>query len=371
MPVLGADMTAGTLVEWRKRPGEAVGRGEIIAEVETEKGVIEVECFTPGVIERLLVEPGQKVPVGTPLAVIREAGGAAPAAPGPPAPAAPPPTRVRASPVARRVAADLGVSLETVRGTGPGGAITREDVERAAPAARGPRVAAPREAAPPDRAARMRQAVAAAVTRSKRDIPHYYLSTPIDLGTALAWLAERNRDRPVTERLVVSALFLKAVALSLRDFPDLNGRWADGRVVPAPGIHVGLVVALREGGLVVPALHDADQLPVERLMASLLDIVERARAGALRSSEVADSTMSVTILGDRDVDTIYGVIYPPQVAIVGFGRVAERPWVVGGRVEVRPSVTATLAADHRASDGHRGSAFLTAVAERLQHPEAL
>jgi pyruvate dehydrogenase E2 component (dihydrolipoamide acetyltransferase) len=367
MPVLGADMTAGTLVEWRKRPGEAVARGEIIAEVETEKGVIEVECFTPGVLERLLVEPGQKVPVGTPLAVIREPGAMAPAAPAAPLPpAAAPAARVRASPVARRLAADLGVSLDQVQGTGPGGAITREDVERAAP-----REAAPREAAPSDRAARMRQAVAAAVTRSKREIPHYYLSASIDLGPALAWLAERNRDRPVTERLVVSALFLKAVALSLRDFPDLNGRWADGRVVPAPGIHVGLVVALREGGLVVPALHDADQLPVERLMASLLDIVERARAGALRSSEVADSTMSVTILGDRDVDTIYGVIYPPQVAIVGFGRVAERPWVVGGRVEVRPSVTATLAADHRASDGHRGSAFLTAVAERLQHPEAL
>jgi pyruvate dehydrogenase E2 component (dihydrolipoamide acetyltransferase) len=363
MPVLGADMTAGTLVEWRKRPGEAVARGEIIAEVETEKGVIEVECFTPGVLERLLVEPGQKVPVGTPLAVIRELG-AAPAAPLPPAAA--PPARVRASPVARRLAADLGVSLDRVQGTGPGGAITREDVERAAP-----RKAAAREAAPSDRAARMRQAVAAAVTRSKREIPHYYLSASIDLGPALAWLAERNRDRPVTERLVVSALFLKAVALSLRDFPDLNARWADGRVVPAPGIHVGLVVALREGGLVVPALHDADQLTVDRLMTTLLDVVERARAGALRSSEVADSTVSVTILGDRDVDTVYGVIYPPQVAIVGFGRVAERPWVVGGRVEVRPMVTATLAADHRASDGHRGSAFLAAVAERLQHPEAL
>jgi pyruvate dehydrogenase E2 component (dihydrolipoamide acetyltransferase) len=366
MPVLGADMTAGTLVEWRKRPGEAVARGEIIAEVETEKGVIEVECFTPGVLERLLVEPGQKVPVGTPLAVIREAGAAAPAERPPAAPVPPagvPQARVRASPVARRVAADLGVALEAVRGTGPGGAITREDVERAAPGAGGP--------TPPDRAARMRQAVAASVTRSKREIPHYYLSTAIDLGAALAWLAERNRDRPVTERLVVSALFLKAVALSLRDFPDLNARWVDGRVVPAPGIHVGLVVALREGGLVVPALHDADQLTVDRLMTTLLDVVERARAGALRSSEVADSTVSVTILGDRDVDTVYGVIYPPQVAIVGFGRVAERPWVVGGRVEVRPMVTATLAADHRASDGHRGSAFLAAVAERLQRPDGL
>jgi pyruvate dehydrogenase E2 component (dihydrolipoamide acetyltransferase) len=367
MPVLGADMTAGTLVEWRKRPGEAVARGEIIAEVETEKGVIEVECFTPGVLERLLVEPGQKVPVGTPLAVIREPGAMAPAAPAAPLPpVAGPAARVRASPVARKLAADLGVSLDQVQGTGPGGAITREDVERAAP-----REAAPREAAPSDRAARMRQAVAAAVTRSKREIPHYYLSTAIDLGPALAWLAERNRDRPVTERLVVSALFLKAVALSLREFPDLNARWADGRVVPAPGVHIGLVVALREGGLVVPALHDADQLPVERLMATVLDVVERARAGSLRSSEVADSTVSVTILGDRDVDTVYGVIYPPQVAIVGFGRVAERPCVVGGRVEVRPTVTATLAADHRATDGHRGSAFLAAVAERLQHPDGL
>jgi pyruvate dehydrogenase E2 component (dihydrolipoamide acetyltransferase) len=222
-----------------------------------------------------------------------------------------------------------------------------------------------------DRGERMRRAIAAAVTRSKREIPHYYIGHTIDLGAAAAWLAEQNRDRPVTRRLVHGSLLVKAVALSLRDFPELNARWVEGRVVPVPDIHVGLAISLREGGLVAPALHHADRLSLDELMTSTLDLVERARAGALRSSELSDPTITVTILGDRGVDTVYGVVYPPQVAIVGFGTVAERPWVVAGSVVPRPLVRATLAADHRVSDGHRGALFLAAVAQRLQEPSRL
>jgi pyruvate dehydrogenase E2 component (dihydrolipoamide acetyltransferase) len=360
MPALGADMAAGRLVAWLKRPGDAVRRRESIAEVDTDKGVIEVEVFTNGVVEKLLVEPGTKVPVGTPLAVILETAGApGPSVAAPPAPV--PAGRARVSPAARGLAAELGVELATVHGTGPAGAITLDDVRQAAPK--------PAAAAAPGE--RMRQAIAAAVTRSKREIPHYYVGHTIDLGPAATWLADQNRDRPIARRLVHSALLVKAVALSLHDFPELNARWSEGRVAPIADIHVGLAISLKGGGLVAPALHHADRQSLDELMASTLDLVGRARTGALRSSELSDPTITVTILGDRGVDTVYGVIYPPQVAIVGFGTLVERPWVVEGRVIVRPLIRATLAADHRVSDGHRGAMFLAAVAGRLAEPARL
>jgi pyruvate dehydrogenase E2 component (dihydrolipoamide acetyltransferase) len=361
MPSLGADMTAGRLLSWRRKAGDTVQRGDIIAEVDTDKGVIEVEVFTGGTIERLLVPPGTRVPVGTPLAIIREAG--APAE-GPP-PTAPP--RVRISPLAAKVAAELGVDPATVTGTGPGGAITREDVERAAAAAPGPPVPATAE----ERDARMREAIAAAVTRSKREIPHYYVGQTIDLGPAMAWLEEQNRSRAVADRLLANALLLKAVALTLREFPELNARWVEGKPVRSAAVHLGVAIALRQGGLIAPALPDADRQSIVALMRNLLDLVNRARAGGLRASELSAPTITVTSLGDRGSDRLFGVIYPPQVAIVGFGRVTVRPWVVDGQVAPRPLVEATLAADHRVSDGHRGGLFLAALAERLREPGRL
>jgi pyruvate dehydrogenase E2 component (dihydrolipoamide acetyltransferase) len=390
MPILGADMEAGTLVAWLKQPGDAVTRGDIVAEVETEKGLIEVQVFTTGVIETLLVQAGQTVPVGTPLAVIREAGApaAAPVAPPPPgatpvppvpvpppieeraAPVPPAPERVRISPLARKRAAELGVDAATVRGTAPEGAITRDDVERAA-AVRAP--AAP--IAPAERRgelqAQLRQTIGAAMARSKREIPHYYLSTTIDLRRALDWLAEANLKRPITDRFLPGVLFLKAVALALREVPELNAVWRDGRAVPSPAIHVGVAISLRSGGLVAPGLLDTDRRDLDALMRAFRDLVKRARAGSLRSSELSDPTVTVTSLGDQGVETVFGIIYPPQVAIVGFGRIVERPWVVDGQVVPRPVVTATLSADHRVTDGHRGGLFLAAVDRLLQDPARL
>jgi pyruvate dehydrogenase E2 component (dihydrolipoamide acetyltransferase) len=377
MPILGADMEAGTLVAWRKRPGDRVRRGEIVAEVETEKGLIEVEIFVTGVLERILVEPGQTVPVGTVLAMIREDAAPAVAPPPAPPPAAapaevaaaaprPPPApareRLRISPAARALAARLRVDPATVRGTGPDGAITLEDVERAA--------AGPRPSAP-GRQAQLRQTIAAAMTRAKREIPHYYLATTIDLSAALAWLAEENVRRPVPERVLCAALLLKAVALALREVPELNSVWADDRVTPSPAVHLGVAISLRDGGLVAPALHDADRLALDELMRRLRDLVRRARAGSLRSSELSDPTITVTNLGEQGIDTVFGIIYPPQVAIVGFGRVIERPWSVGGQIVSRPVVTASLSADHRVTDGHRGARFLAAVERLLQEPARL
>jgi pyruvate dehydrogenase E2 component (dihydrolipoamide acetyltransferase) len=414
MPILGADMEDGVLVEWRKGVGDRVRRGEIIADVETDKGLIEVEVFTDGVIEKICVAPGTSVPTGTVLAVIREGaegGIAAPhAAPEPAAPveatsapagaqlvraatpAAPssarPPSRsgrVRASPAARRRADELGIDLAKLHGSGPEGAIQLGDVERAARA--GAAAAAPAEAAAgvltreeglagsagasTARADRMRQAIAAAMARSKREIPHYYLETTIDLQATLSWLRAHNEPLPVAQRLLPGVALLKAVALALRDVRELNALWKDGRVEQSAAIHLGVAVALRGGGLIAPCLHEADRKSLDELMGGLRDLVERARAGRLRSSELSDSTITVTNLGDQGVEAVFGVIYPPQVAIVGFGKVVERPWVVEDRIVPRRVVRATLSADHRVSDGHRGARFLAALDRWLQKPEHL
>ena len=372
MPILGADMEAGTLVAWRCQPGDRVRRGDIVAEVETEKGLIEIEAYASGIVERHLVAPGAKVPVGTPLAVIREEGApptheAAPAQPPTPAtgvaPAAVAPaatSRQRISPAARRRAAELGVGLEALVGTGPDGAVTTADVERAA--APSPATTEPTG---------MRRAIAAAMSRSKREIPHFYLATTIDLRAATTWLTTTNLVRPVGERLLLGLLYVKAVALALRDAPELNAVWQDGRPVRREAIHVGVAIALRGGGLVAPALLDTDRHSLAELMEAFRDLVTRARSGRLRSSELGAPTITVTSLGENGVETVFPVIYPPQVAIVGFGTVVQRPWCDGAAIVAAPIVTATLAADHRVTDGHRAAAFLAAVARRLATPEAL
>ncbi len=237
------------------------------------------------------------------------------------------------------------------------------DVERAA------------QAVPADtadtRQLRMREAIASAMARSKREIPHYYLACTIDLGRALAWLAERNAGRAVTGRLIYAVLLIKAAALALREVPELNGFWIDNRARQREAIHAGIAISLRGGGLVAPALHDADRQSLDDLMRGFQDLVKRARAWSLKSSEVSDPTVTITSLGERGVESVFGIITPPQLALVGFGTPLERPWVVGGQVVVRPLITATLSGDHRATDGHRGALYLAAVDRLLQQPEEL
>jgi pyruvate dehydrogenase E2 component (dihydrolipoamide acetyltransferase) len=388
MPKLGADMSEGKLIAWRKKPGDRVERGEIIADVETDKADIEVEVFTSGVIDKILVGPGEKVPVGTTLAIIREEGKAE-GEPGParppvslPVPQPPPPVpvpatppvapleaaRIRISPAAKKLAADLGIDPSSLTGTGPGGRITREDIERAATA----RAAGPsRPEIEIDRQARMRKAIAGAMARSKREIPHYYLSTTIDMSRALEWLARENLKRSVEDRLLYGVLLIKAVALALRQVPELNSVWAEDKAVQMPDVHVGVAISLRGGGLVAPALHNTDRKGLGEIMRDLQDLVKRARAGSLRSSELSDPTITITNLGEQGVETVFGIIYPPQVALVGFGKIVEQPRSVEGQIVSRRVVTATLSADHRVSDGHRGGLFLAALDRHLQEPGKL
>lgn len=376
MPSLGADMEAGTLVEWHVKPGDTVKRGDVVALVETDKGLVEVEIWEGGTVDALVVEPGTKVPVGTVLATTKATTTRPTETPRAPSPE----PHVQASPAARQLARERGVDLTKIHGTGPHGAITHDDVEKAsrpapaaasAPAAPPPAASPVPAAAPGIDAAAMRRAIAAAMARSKREIPHYYLSLDVDVGPATGWLEAENTRRPVTERILFAALQLKATALAAREVPEMNGFFVDGGFRPAGEIHLGVAISMRQGGLVAPAIHDVDRKTLVEIQADLKDLVARVRSGRLRSSEMTDPTLTVTNLGDQGVASVFGVIYPPQVALVGFGRVLERPWASGGMLGVRPIVTATLSADHRASDGHRGGLFLAALARRLQKPEEL
>ena len=380
LPSLGADMEQGKLLEWKVKPGETVKRGQIVAVVDTSKAAVDVEIWRDGTMFELLLDPGETVPIGTVMATLLEPGEnaeravrrgrqAAPAAAK--AEAAAPPRaaepaaaalvrRKPVSPAARQRARELDVDVEKVAGSGPGGAVTLEDVERAA-ATR----------APADRYAEMRKAIAAAMSRSKREIPHYYLSEEIPMQRATQWLMRENEKRPVTERMLMGVLQLKAVATALKKAPELNGFWQDGAFRRAEGIHIGTAISIRQGGLIAPAIHDVDKKNLAELMRALSDLVARVRAGSLRSSEMSDPTITVTNLGEQGVGAVFGVIYPPQVALVGFGRIAVRPWAEADALQAIPTVSASLSGDHRASDGIRGARFLAELRELLQHPEEL
>ncbi|MDP9987977.1 pyruvate dehydrogenase E2 component (dihydrolipoamide acetyltransferase) [Arthrobacter oryzae] len=473
MPSLGADMEHGKVVEWLVKPGDYVHKGDLVAAVDTDKTVMDIESFQDGVLAEFLVDIGDTVDVGTPIARITATPAELPPAqppltsgapspdarsplaareptpahqgaeaghPEPAVKAAPPvrhlahtlgvdvghitgsgpggevvradveraaadtlaaaateeaaaeARRVRSSPLARRLAAELGVDLQDVSGTGPGGAVTEDDVLSAVP----PRGRPPREQvaeAPPSeaparepapeaaeeaprqkrptaaggKAETLRQAVGALMSRSKKEIPHYYLSTTLDLAAAMAWMQAANQQRPVSSRLVPSALLLKATALAAKEVPDLNGFFTKGAFHPSSEVHLGVAVALRHGGLVAPALHDADTLSLDELR----DLVSRAREGRLQRAEMADPTITVTNLGDLGVESVYGVIYPPQVAMVGFGKVLEQPFADNGMLGIRHAAIATLSADHRVSDGLRGGRFLARIDELLQEPDKL
>ena len=408
MPSLGADMEAGKLVEWLVKPGDEVKRGDVVAVVETQKGAIEIEIFEEGTIGELTAEIGQTLPVGAPLAVVgaegeapREAAAptAAPehaeapepasaetseaasataetAAPTASAPgsrsAAPAPHGggVAASPAARARASELGIDLSTVKGTGPGGVIVLGDLEgqaRRQPAAP-PSGPAPKPAA---RMEEMRKAIAAAMTRAKQTIPHFYLSETIDVHPATEFLAGLNAGRPPAERVLLGALFVRATAKAANKVKTMNGHFTDGAFHAADKVNPGVAVALRGGGLVAPAIMDALSLDLDQTMAAMRDLVTRARAGRLRGSEMTEGTITVSSLGETGAEAMTGVIFPPQVALVGIGAPHERPWVVDGEVVPRSLVTLTISADHRVSDGRQVARFIAEFETLMQAPESL
>ncbi len=387
MPSLGADMEDGTLVEWLVNPGETVHRGDIVAVVETQKGAIEIEIFEDGIVQSLDADLGSKLPVGAPLATILAEGEAPPSAPvapvipavdatptvavaPTPAPDVPKPapltTGVAASPAARKLAAERGVDLASVAGSGPGGAIVLGDVPAGGPGA----VVSPTKA-PASPMVEMRKAIASAMQRSKREIPHFQLSQTVEIQTAADWLAERNAAVPPAERILLGALFMKAAALAAGKVSEMNGHYGPDGFTPAPDVNLGVAVALRGGGLIAPAIPRADTLALPDLMAAMKDLVARARAMRLRSSEMSNGTLTVSSLGESGADAMAGIIFPPQVALLAIGAPKLRPWVVDGAVVPRRLITFTLSADHRVSDGRQANRFLAEIDTLLQTPEAL
>lgn len=389
LPSLGADMESATLSAWLKKPGEPIRHGESLATVETAKGLIDVESYDDGTVGELLVLPGTKVAVGTVLARLNVEEAAAPAgvpptpapvgaaalaagvvpAPAPPAattPAAP----LRLSPAARRRAGELGVSMQALEELSGGGIIHVEDVERLAAAAAAP-IPASAPATPSDARAAMRAAIGAAMARAKREIPHYYLGQAVDFGPAQAWLAQYNARVSVQQRLIEAVLIVKAVALAAARIEGFNGYFRNGHFERVAAVHAGAAIAVRGGGLVAPALLDADRKDLATLMGDFSALVARVRAGHQRSGEFATATITVTSLGSEGSEVLYPIINPPQVAIVGAGAISLRPWVHEGQLVVRPVLSLTLAADHRVTDGRSGSIFLRSIAQLLAHPETL
>lgn len=383
MPSLGADMEAGTLVEWLKKPGDLLSRGDVIAVVETQKGAIEIEVFNDGVLDEILTKTGENVPVGHVIATIRgkdEAPGLAPGAavgsiaPVTATPAKAPPKEVLApprleapaaqvqiTPAARRRAQELGIDLATVK-PGPRGIVGIDQVEAAQP------IAKERPGIVFDE---MRKAIAAAMTRSHREIPHYYITSTIDVSRLMEWLEEENARRSVPARLIYAVPLMRAAALALKRTPELNGYYEGGAFEPAGHINMGVAVAMRGGGLIAPAILEVETLRMDHLMERLRDLVARVRGGRLRSSELSQGTVTFSNLGEETADSVLPLIYPPQVAIIGCGQIAERPWVDDGKVVVRHTLTVSVAGDHRVSDGRRAAQFLTHFQQLLHNPEKL
>ncbi|MGD9295719.1 MAG: dihydrolipoamide acetyltransferase family protein, partial [Roseobacter sp.] len=396
-------------VEQLISPGDAVHRGDIIAAIETQKGVIEIECFDEGVLQEWLVNLGRKVPVGTPLARIGHTAGAGDAAgsepdepevpkpadpaPEPPSPEDPAPSetpppqpgpeipppdspapeipqpqdsslpaaqmaapRLRITPAARRLAARQGIDLARIAKS-PDAIVHRDDVSA---------YAAGESGSPSD----LRSGLAAAMSRSKREIPHYYLAHHVDLTNAESFLSKINDTRPPDDRYMLAGLYLKSLARAALKYPEMNGHFENGKFSPAGEVNAGLAIRLRKGGVVAPAVMNADSLDLEVLMKEMRDLVTNVRAGRFRASTFG-GTITLSSLGERGVDQLYGVIYPPQVAIVGIGTPKLEPAVHDGQIVPRLMASITLAADHRVSDGHRGAQFLKAIAENLQEPDKL
>ncbi len=418
MPSLGADMEAGTLVEWMKKPGDRLQRGDAIAAVETQKGAIEIQTYQPGVLERTLIQIGERVPVGTTIAIIREDGQtptpeasavsavgvspppetamaakpamatSAPAAPAAeqiafdaPIPAAASATNsvAKVTPAALRRAQQAGLDISVLTAAADG-VIGLREVDAALAARTGamtqtieppPSAASPPVAMPGLNVGEMRKAIAAAMQRSWREIPHYFVSSTFDAEPMLVWLERENAQRAVSARWHYAVPLIKAVALSLKATPMLNGHFGERGFEPAGQVNLGIAVALRGGGLIAPAILDTDRLDLDTLMASLDDLVTRVRNGRLRSSEMSMATATLTILGEHTADALQPVIYPPQVAIVACGQIAERAWARDNALSARRTLTVTVGGDHRASDGRSAAKFLARLDDYLQHPERL
>jgi pyruvate dehydrogenase E2 component (dihydrolipoamide acetyltransferase) len=341
MPALGMNQETGRLLQWFRKEGESVTKGEALMEVETDKATVEIEAPASGVLAGVTARPGDQVPVGQPIAFILLPGEAPPAA----AKAPPPRGDGGASPKARRLAAERGVDLTSVRGSGPGGAVKAVDV--------------PAPSAPERAASGVWETMARRTTESWQQVPHFYLEREVDAGRLLSW---RTAAARADEAVTITDLLVRLAAAVLPRHPHVNGG--------LPDAHVGVAVAV-EDGLVVPVIRDAGRLSLAQITVARRQLVERARAGKLRPEDMQGGTFTISNLGMHAVDAFTAIVNQPQAAILAVGRIAERVVAVGGAPSVRPALRLTVSFDHRQVDGARGAAFLTDLGDLIEEPAAL
>ncbi|MEA3352639.1 MAG: dihydrolipoamide acetyltransferase family protein [Campylobacterota bacterium] len=367
MPSLGTDMKSAVLMQWLVKEGDSVKNGQVIAEVETSKGVIEIEVFEDGVVDKLLVEEDMECEVGSVLALISTISTTKDDEQTTTV-SIPEPTkieeRLKISPAAKRRAKELGVDIDTIKPKG--NTLTLEDIEKSVELKVEKKIEEPLSS--PDS---MRQAIAAAMSLSNKEIPHYYLSTSINMTPSLEYLEELNSKRDIKERILPAALLIKAVVEVLKSVPALNGFWKSSEHIISQEINPGIAIALRKKGLITPALLDAQNMDLNDTMKGLDELISRARSGKLKSSHLTKQTITITNLGDLGVDSVFGVIYPPQVAVVGLGKIKDKPWAIDDKLCVRKVMEVIIAGDHRATDGRTGARFLDKLDKTLQNPKEL
>ena len=424
MPQMGADMTEGTLVKWLKQPGDAVTRGDILAEIETDKATVELEAYESGTLLKQIAAEGDVVPVGDVIALIGEPSetteepqrkppaetparrhiepdpqqpaAAATAVKDAPKPAAAAQTdgRIRISPVARRIASENKVDISNLSGSGPDGRILRRDVEAAikgeAPAAAPAEARSAAEAAPqaePSRAAappaprppaggeleplsRMRQAIARRMSASKQAAPHYYLTLDVDMTDALGFREMVNGSASDEQRVSINDLVVKACAIALERHPKFNAAFTDEGLRYSEHINICIGIALDEG-LIAPALLETESKSLGRIAVEAKDLINRAKDGRLTADEYSEGTFTITNLGAYGVETLIGIINPPQAAILGVGSVMDQAVVRNGEIVARKVMKVALSADHRVSDGAEGARFIKEIQGLLEKPASL
>ena len=410
MPKLGFDMAEGVLVRWVKQVGENISKGDVLAEIETDKATVEVESPAGGVVLQLIVNQGDVVPVNAPIAVVGQAGEKVDAAvesgktlaPGASAgekeervadekplqtqgtPASVPSTvsapsdgAIKASPLAKKIARDNNINLAQLQGTGPGGRVVRKDVESALSsgtqyAARSTPAFAPSFAAVSHddeivQLTKLRQAIARRMTESKTSVPHFYVSHEYKMDAVMAMRKQVNEYLPDDQKLSVNDFIVKAVALALREFPNLNATFAGDKVVRHGAVNVGVAVAVT-GGLLTVVNKNTDQLPLRQISADVKQKVARARDGKVKPDDIEGSTFSISNLGMYDVENFIAIVNPPEAAILAVGSAKEVPVVENSEIKVGWRMKATVSVDHRVSDGAEAAQFMQSLAKYLEMP---
>ena len=400
MPQMGYDMREGTVVRWHKEEGETVNRGEVIADIETDKATVEFEAYTGGVLGRIVAAAGVAVPVGELIAIITDPGEAVPDAPAASAPAAAAPStaatpvvvappqeavvsagdgQVRASPIARRLARERGIDLALVAGSGPNGRITERDVENyQPPVAPAPPPSVPAPAGEPAPAAadarielsRMRQTIARVTSDSKTTAPHFYVTAAVDMGKAMALRREINDAADPESRVSVNDLMVKACALALVKHPKFNAFYRGDYLQVNGAMNIGIAIAL-ETGLILPGVSNCESKSLLQIAAATKDLIARANSGTLRNEEYSSTTFSISNMGMFDVESFTAIIYPPHAAILAVGSVKEQPVVRDGQLGIGQMMKATLSTDHRVADGAEAAQFLMEIKRALENPVSL